>query len=173
MDINITFDVAEKLFPNILTVIVQLCSTGVIFIVAYKFLWNPAREFLAAKAELTQKELNEAKAANEEAQRQMRNAKQQLSEASFKAKDIVEKSKDEGKIVKESIIRDGRAQADLMLKNAREQIAFEQDKMRQNIQKEIVDVALLATEKLMKDQADEVKNRESVVAFVEGMTENE
>ena len=60
-----------------------------------------------------------------------------------------------------------------MLKNAREQIAFEQDKMRQNIQKEIVDVALLATEKLMKDQADEVKNRESVVAFVEGMTENE
>jgi F-type H+-transporting ATPase subunit b len=170
---NITFDVAEKLFPNIFTVIIQLCSTGVIFIVAYKFLWNPAREFLAAKAELTQKELNEAKAANEEAQRQMRNAKQQLSEASFKAKDIVEKGKDEGKIVKESIIRDGRAQADLMLKNAREQIAFEQDKMRQNIQKEIVDVALLATEKLMKDQADEVKNRESVVAFVEGMTDNE
>ena len=170
---NITFDVAEKLFPNIFTVIIQLCSTGVIFFVAYKFLWNPAREFLAAKAELTQKELNEAKAANEEAQRQMRNAKQQLSEASFKAKDIVEKGKDEGKIVKESIIRDGRAQADLMLKNAREQIAFEQDKMRQNIQKEIVDVALLATEKLMKDQADEEKNRESVVAFVEGMTENE
>ena len=170
---NITFDVAEKLFPNIFTVIIQLCSTGVIFFVAYKFLWNPAREFLAAKAELTQKELNEAKAANEEAQRQMRNAKQQLSEASFKAKDIVEKSKDEGKIVKESIIRDGRAQADLMLKNAREQIAFEQDKMRQNIQKEIVDVALLATEKLMKEQADEEKNRESVVAFVEGMTENE
>ena len=170
---NITFDVAEKLFPNILTVIVQLCSTGVIFFVAYKFLWNPAREFLAAKADLTQKELDEAKAANEEAQRQMRNAKQQLSEASFKAKDIVEKGKDEGKIVKESIIRDGRAQADLMLKNAREQIAFEQDKMRQNIQKEIVDVALLATEKLMKEQADVNKNRESVVAFVEGMTENE
>ncbi|MBR5794908.1 MAG: F0F1 ATP synthase subunit B [Erysipelotrichaceae bacterium] len=170
---DITFDVAEKLFPNILTVIVQLCSTGVIFFVAYKFLWNPAREFLAAKADLTQKELDEAKAANEEAQRQMRNAKQQLSEASFKAKDIVEKGKDEGKIVKESIIRDGRAQADLMLKNAREQIAFEQDKMRQNIQKEIVDVALLATEKLMKEQADEEKNRESVVAFVEGMTENE
>ena len=170
---DITFDVAEKLFPNILTVIVQLCSTGVIFFVAYKFLWNPARDFLAAKADLTQKELDEAKAANAEAQRQMRNAKQQLSEASFKAKDIVEKGKDEGKIVKESIIRDGRAQADLMLKNAREQIAFEQDKMRQNIQKEIVDVALLATEKLMKEQADEVKNRESVVAFVEGMTENE
>ena len=60
-----------------------------------------------------------------------------------------------------------------MLKNAREQIAFEQDKMRQNIQKEIVDVALLATEKLMKEQADVDKNRESVVAFVEGMTENE
>lgn len=170
---NITFDVAEKLFPNILTVIVQLCSTGVIFFVAYKFLWNPAREFLAAKADLTQKELDEAKAANAEAQRQMLSAKQQLSEASFKAKDIVEKGKDEGKIVKESIIRDGRAQADLMLKNAREQITFEQDKMRQNIQKEIVDVALLATEKLMKDQADEEKNRESVVAFVEGMTENE
>ena len=173
MDINITFDVAEKLFPNILTVIVQLCSTAVIFVVAYKFLWNPAREFLAAKAELTQKELNDAKAANEEAQRNMRNAKQQLSEASLKAKDIVEKGKDEGKVVKESIIRDGRAQADLMLKNAREQIAFEQDKMRQNIQKEIVDVALLATEKLMKEQADVVKNRESVVAFVEGMAKDE
>ena len=173
MDLNITFDVAEKLFPNVWTMIVQLCSTGVIFFVAYKYLWNPAREFLAAKAELTQKELNEAKAANAEAQKQMKNARQQLSEASFKAKEIVEKGKDEGKIIKESIIRDGREQADLLLKNAREQISFEQDKMRQNIQKEIVDVALLATEKLMKEQADSDKNRESVVSFVEGMIDNE
>ena len=170
---EITFDVAEKLFPNVFTVIVQLCATGLLFLVAYRFLWNPARAYLAAKADLVQKELDEAKVANAEAQRNMRNAKQQLSEASFKAKDIVEKGKDEGKIIKESIIRDGRSQADLMLKNAREQISFEQEKMRQNIQKEIVDVALLATEKLMKEQADVEKNRESVAAFVEGMSENE
>ncbi|MDD6468137.1 MAG: F0F1 ATP synthase subunit B [Erysipelotrichaceae bacterium] len=170
---GITFDVAEKLFPNLATMIVQLCSSGILFYVAYRFLWNPAREYLAKKSELTQKELREAQAAKLEANRDLKTAKQKLTEASYKAKDIVEKGKDEGKIIKESIIRDGRQQADQLLKSAREEIAFEQNKMRQGMQKEIVDVALLATEKLMKEQADEQQNRKSIVSFVEGMNADE
>lgn len=170
---DITFDVAEKLFPNLGTMIVQWCASAILFYVAYRYLWNPARAYLAQKAELTQKELKEAQAAKMEADRDLKLAKKKLTEASYKAKDIVEKGKDEGKIIKESIIRDGRQQADQILKSAREEIAFEQDKMRQGMQKEIVDVALLATEKLMKEQADEEQNRKSIMSFVEGMNGDE
>lgn len=170
---DITFDVAEQLFPNAATMIVQLCSTAVIFIVAYKFLFNPVRDFLAKKSELANKELEDAKIANEEAKKNVEETRKQLKEASVQAKQIIEKGKDEGKIIKEEMIEDGRAQVDLMLKNAREEIAFEQEKMRQGIQKEIVDVALLATEKLLKDNVNEEKNRESIQAFIEGMNENE
>ena len=87
---DITFDVAEQLFPNIATMIVQLCSTGVIFLVAYKFLFNPVRDFLASKSELTNKELEDAKLANEEAKKNVEETRKQLKEASYQAKEIIE-----------------------------------------------------------------------------------
>ncbi|MCF0110402.1 MAG: F0F1 ATP synthase subunit B [Erysipelotrichaceae bacterium] len=170
---EITVDVAGKLFPNIWTLLVQLASTGVLFAVIVKFLWNPGREFIAKKAELTQQELTDARKLKAEAEKDRKEAKLQLSKAGNQAKDIVERGKEEGKIIKEAIIRDGREEADRMLRSAREEISYEEMKMRNNIQKEIVDVAMMATEKLLTGQTDEETNRASIEFMVKEMSGNE
>lgn len=170
---EITIDVAGKLFPNIWTVLAQLCSTGVLFFVVVKFLWKPGREYLAKKADLTQQALNDAEAMKKEADKDRKRAHVQLAQASNQAKDIVEKGKSEGKIIKEAIIQDGRSEADRLLKSAREEISYEEAKMRKGIQKEIVDVAMLATAKLMEDAADEEANRKSIESMVKELKQNE
>jgi len=169
IDINIT----EKLFPNVTTVIIQLCSTGVLFYFARKFLWQPAREFLEKKAELTQQPLTDALNAKADAETMRSDANKQLQQASIKAQEVVENSKLEGKRIKDSLISDARNQADQILKNSREEISYEQARMREDIQKEIIDVALLAAEKLIQEKADIEDNRSSIEKFVKEITEDE
>lgn len=50
------FDIADKLFPNILTLLAQLAATGVIYMLYRKYLHEPVMSYLDKQAE----ELNEA-----------------------------------------------------------------------------------------------------------------
>ena len=43
-------DIAGKLFPNITTVIIQLCSTGIMLFFFKKFLWTPMQAYFEKRA---------------------------------------------------------------------------------------------------------------------------
>jgi F-type H+-transporting ATPase subunit b len=50
------FDISEQLFPNLITILVQLCATGVIFIMYKKYLHQIVLDFIDKKADAFQKE---------------------------------------------------------------------------------------------------------------------
>ena len=58
-------DIAGKLFPNITTLVVQLCSTGIMLLIFKKFLWVPVQEYFAKRADFIEGQINEAKDMNE------------------------------------------------------------------------------------------------------------
>ena len=60
-------DVASKLFPNMTTLIVQLLSTGVMFLIFKKFLWTTVQEYFAKRADFIESQMNEAKEMNADA----------------------------------------------------------------------------------------------------------
>ena len=62
----ITVDIVNQLFPNIVTVIVQLCSTLVLFLVAKKFLWKSVKNWMNVRAEKMQADLSASQKAKEE-----------------------------------------------------------------------------------------------------------
>ena len=66
--------VVEQLFPNILTIVTQLCATGVLLYFAKKFLWAPGREMLAKRQELMQSRLTDAEKLKEAAAEEKANA---------------------------------------------------------------------------------------------------
>ena len=78
MEVNIV----EQLFPNGLTVLTQLCSTLVLFLVAKHFLWASVKKFLDARAEKMQEELALSQQAKEEAFADRKAALEQLNTAS-------------------------------------------------------------------------------------------
>lgn len=47
----IDVDITGQLIPNLLTVLVQLCSTLVLFLLAKKFLWKSVKNWLDARAD--------------------------------------------------------------------------------------------------------------------------
>ena len=124
----IDIDILSQLIPNPITMVVQLCSTLVLFLLMKKFLWTSVQNFLGKRADKMQSDLEES-----EAQKEAQNTMQ-------KAEDRINKQKIE---------------------------------MVASMQKEMVDIAMAATEKLIGSKSDVQMDKEAVDSFVKEATSND
>lgn len=168
----INIDIAEQLFPNPLTMITQLLATGILFFFVYRFLWNPAREMLAKRAEFVQSELTNAENAKKDAENNLKAAKEEISKAVTTSKDIVSRAEKEAIDVKEELIQKAQKEAQAKLDKAREEIEIEKKQMRSEMIEEMVDVAMYATEKLIGEKADETYDKKAIDKFVKEVTKS-
>jgi F-type H+-transporting ATPase subunit b len=159
-------DIAGKLFPDPLTMLVQLCATGILFWGFKKWLWKPMQEYLKKRADVADAALKDAHVANSVARANQMKSDLLLSEAAKEAKQIIENGKLEGKRLKDHLLADAKNEADNKLTSALREIAHQKSQMRDEIESEIVDVALLAASKLLEGKVDEVEDRKQIQHFI-------
>ena len=162
MEVNIV----EQLFPNGLTVLTQLCSTLVLFLIAKYFLWASVKSFLDARAEKMQEELALSQQAKEEALADRKAALEQLNTASTKSEEIVSAAIQQAKQEKKQILAQADKEAAAVKQRAQEQIEAERREMYASMKKEMVDVAFSAAGKLIGEQEAEKVDRQAIDAFV-------
>ncbi|MBF1088791.1 MAG: ATP synthase F0 subunit B [Solobacterium sp.] len=162
MEVNIV----EQLFPNGLTVLTQLCSTLVLFLIAKYFLWASVKSFLDARAEKMQEELALSQKAKEEALADRKVALEQLNTASTKSEEIVSAAIQQAKQEKKQILAQADKEAAAVKQRAQEQIEAERREMYTSMKKEMVDVAFSAAGKLIGEQEAEKVDRQAIDAFV-------
>ena len=162
MEVNIV----EQLFPNGLTVLTQLCSTLVLFLIAKYFLWPSVKSFLDARAEKMQEELALSQKAKEEALADRKVALEQLNTASTKSEEIVSAAIQQAKQEKKQILAQADKEAAAVKQRAQEQIEAERREMYASMKKEMVDVAFSAAGKLIGEQEAEKVDRQAIDAFV-------
>ena len=168
----IDVDIIGQLVPNPLTMVVQLCSTLVLFFLMKKFLWKSVKEFMTARSDKMQEDLNAIEVAKEAALLDRNRAKEELQQASERSEEIVNAAVKEAKNEKESILAQANKEADAARKKASEQIVIEREEMYRSMQKEMVEVALAAASKLLEEKNGEDLDREAIDAFVKEATEN-
>ena len=168
----IDVDIIGQLGPNPLTMVVQLCSTLVLFFLMKKFLWKSVKEFLDARSNKMQEDLSASEAAREAALQDRNQAKEELQHASERSEEIVSAAVKEAKNEKESILAQANKEADAARKKASEQIVIEREEMYRSMQKEMVEVALAAAGKLLEEKNGEDLDREAIDAFVKEATNN-
>ncbi|MBR3343723.1 MAG: F0F1 ATP synthase subunit B [Solobacterium sp.] len=169
----IDIDIVGQLLPNPLTMIVQLCSTLVLFLLMKHFLWAAVQDFLAKRAEKMQADLAESEQAKQDALSDRRKAMEQLNEASDRAEEIVSAAVRQAKDEKESILTQASREADAERKKAREQIQAERQEMYSSMRQEMIEVAMAAAGKLISDQSNADLDRQAVDAFVKEAAGNE
>ena len=162
MEVNIV----EQLFPNGLTVLTQLCSTLILFLIAKYFLWASVKSFLDARAEKMQEELALSQKAKEEALADRKVALEQLNTASTKSEEIVSAAIQQAKQEKKQILSQADKEAAAVKQRAQEQIEAERREMYASMKKEMVDVAFSAAGKLIGEQEAEKVDRQAIDAFV-------
>lgn len=163
---NLEIDIAGKLFPNLLTMLVQLCATGLLFYGFKRLLWKPISKYIAKRAEMEDLALSSADEANKLAQVNLAHSELSISEAVIEAKEIIENGKLEGQRVKSKLVSEADLEARNKLEAAQREIEHQKAQLRTDIETEIVDVALLAAKRLMGDKVDESSDRAMVTAFI-------
>ena len=162
----IDIDVIGQLLPNPITMLTQLCSTLVLFLVIKKFLWKSITSMLDRRAEKMQEELAASEQARQQAQQDRENARQELKEAVTRSQTMIEKATVEAKSVREEIVRKAKTEADDQIIRARGQIELERSQMQREIHREMVEVAMSAAEKLIGEKSIEAGDRQAVDQFV-------
>ena len=169
----IDVDIVGQLVPNPLTMIVQLCSTLVLFLLMKKYLWSSVKEFLAKRGEKMQEDLTAGEQARLAAESDREAAALQLKNAGSRSEEIVAAAVKEAGSRKETILAEANKEADMVRKKAREQMQAERDAMYTDMQKEMVEVAMAAAGKLLaKDSAEELDEK-AIDAFVKEATDGE
>ena len=90
-----TFDIQGVLFPNWITMLVQLCSTLVLFLLCKKLLWKPARDILAKRRDKMNENLMSSQKLREDASVELDKAKEELEHARNRSGEIVESARKE------------------------------------------------------------------------------
>ena len=162
----IDIDIVEQLIPNPMTMLVQLCSTLVLFLLMKKFLWKSVKNFLDVRADKMQSDLAESEQAKQDALTDRQKALEELQGASARGEKIVEAAVKQAKDEKESILLEAGKQADALRKKAQEQIESDPQQMYDGMSKEMVEVAMSAVEKLVGSKDTSDMDRKAIEEFV-------
>ena len=162
----INVDIIGKLVPNPLSMVVQLCSTLVLFLFVKFFLWKSVQKFFNARMDKMQSDLTAGEQAKKEAVTALEDAKLQLTNASSKSQEIVDAAVKEAKDEKASILAQASKEADAERKKAREQIEAERNAMYDSVKEEMVNVAMDAAGKLIGEKNGEEMDRKAIADFV-------
>lgn len=167
------FNIDGQLFPNIWTFITQLAATGVLFLVFAKFLYKPVVNLLNKRSDKMQEDLALAKQERELAQVQHQKAQETYQEAVANSKQLINDSRLEAEQVKANMIQEAKHQANHQLEMAKQAIQGQHRDMKDSIKDEIVEVALAAATKFLKQESQESHKREAIAEILKELSDNE
>ena len=161
-----TFDIQGVLFPNWITMLVQLCSTLVLFLLCKKLLWKPARDILAKRRDKMNENLMSSQQLREDASVELDKAKEELEHARNRSGEIVESARKEAENLRAEIVNKANSEASAKLALADKEIEQKERDAQDRIHDEMVDVAMAAVSKLMSDKATTSDDKNAIEDFI-------
>ena len=129
--------------------------------------WGPLMDALDARSKQIKESLSKAEKVTAEAEQQAEKNEEILQEARKEAQDIVTKAREAGDKLKHKLEKDGKDQYDNMLNKAKEQINAEKQKALNEIKNTVVEIALQASEKVIKRNLNDADNQKMIEETVE------
>ena len=164
----------NKVFPNgIWDFVIQLLAFVVLLVFVFLIGYKPVKKMLDKRKEGVQKMVDDAKANQEVAKRAADNASVTIEEGKQQAAAIVEEAKRQAALERAAMIASAQDEVAAMKKRADQDIEAAKVASREEVRSEIVDVALLASEKILGREVSSSDNKRLVSDFVKQMNEKE
>jgi F-type H+-transporting ATPase subunit b len=148
-------------------IIIQLCATLILFIVIRVFIWKRVTNILEARRASIDKELVEAKEANRKARLLAAKNEEKLEAAEQEIKAMLDKADKDANLRREEIIQNAKDEAHRRLSNVEDDIQQEILEKNAEIHQQIVDIAMLAAEKIVEHEVDQDKYIDLVNKIIE------
>lgn len=160
-------DFVNKLIPReFVSVIIQLCATLIIFIVVARFVFKPVRKILAQRQEYVHGQIKEAEESKKRSLEYEKTAYDSIDGAKERSKQIIQEAKVQSEALRAKALLELDDELKLNRKRAEEEIEQEKRAAVEEIRKQIVDVALEASEVILNREINEKDNARLVEDFV-------
>lgn len=155
-------DIRVLALPQLIPTILTLVSVFILYLILKKFLYTPVTNFLEARKEKIQGDINEAKALKIEAENLKSYYESKISEVKLEAQEIIDNSRQRGNEIKDNILEEARQEAQKIVDRARRDIVREREKAYEDIKKSTVEMAILIASKIMEENIT-LENQESLI----------
>ena len=129
--------------------------------------WGPLMDTLDARAKQIEESLSKAEKVTAEAEQQAEKNETILNAARKEAQDIVVKAREAGDKLKNKLESDGKEQYEGLLEKAKDQINTEKQKALNDIKNTVVDIAISASEKVIKRNLNNEDNKKLIEETVD------
>ncbi|MCI6216083.1 MAG: F0F1 ATP synthase subunit B [Bacillales bacterium] len=159
-----------KLFPNgIYDFVIQVAAFIILILLMFFFAYKPIRAYMKKRHDYIDNELREAEAKKKEAINASNRKEELIQEGKDEAKRIVSLAKADAENYKAKAIEDANNEIARKRKEADEDIALAKEKSIVEANKEIVNLTLQASSKLLERSVNEDDDKKFVDDFVKKM----
>ena len=158
--------ISQKLIPNLLSFVVQFLSFLVLVIVVFVFAYKPVKKILKKRADYVENEIKEARENNLTAQKSIDEAKEIVANSKLQASEIIQNAERQGQEKYDALIEQAKSEVEEMKLDAQEDIKRAKEEAIQEIHDEMVNVALSASEEILKREVDSQHNKRLAEDFI-------
>ena len=163
-------DFLNKLFPNFWSFLINLLALIVLFVVIFFLAYKPIKKFVKARQDYVEGNIRDSEAAKKEYEEKLKNSDALIDEAKKEADDIVNAARLDAAAEALRIQEEAQKQAAKKFDDAEEAIRLAEKKSREEIQKEIVNVAMDASKKVLGREVNEEDHQRLLDDFVRDVT---
>ena len=143
-------DIAEKLFPNLLTFLTQLAATGIIYLLYRKYVHEHVMNYLDKQADELSKAQNYAKEVEEEATVKSKELDAEYETRIEQLRRSEEMMRKEAQQERAAIIRRAEEEREHLLRNAHIEIEKDREVLLREVEKHVLDLAVNVTERTLE-----------------------
>jgi F-type H+-transporting ATPase subunit b len=144
---------------NVLSLVWYLVLFGAILYLLRRFAFGPVTAMIDKRQAAINRALDEAQEAVASVKRSRERSEQILAEASTHGQEIVRRAERAASEMHEDARREAKVQADAIVAKARTEIDRERQAAIADIRQQVVDLALVAASKVLRENIDGAKNR--------------
>lgn len=159
----------EKLFPNLWDALATFLAFIILLIVVFYVAYKPVKKLIKQRGDYVENKIQNADEKEKQAALKVLEAEKQIANSQKEAIKIVEDAKATANLEREKIHNQAMLDAEKEVERAKVQIAQEIEASKDEIHREIVDVALNASEKVLSREVNKEDNEKLIDDFISNL----
>lgn len=152
---------------NLVNMLVQLTATLVLYFILRKFLYFPIKDLLNKRQDYIMKNVEDSEKNNLKSQVALRDYELKLKEAKKEANEIVDQAKKRADDIVNKSVSDVKEESRKIMEKADKELANKKSMAMDEMKGDMVNIAILAAEKLIGENISTKKDKEIIEKSIE------
>jgi F-type H+-transporting ATPase subunit b len=143
----------------------------IVVLILRRLAWRPILDFLDARRDKIRKDYTDAEKAVADAEMLRTDFEHKLADIKSLERERVQEAVKRGEGVADGIVAEARGKAETTLAKAQADIAVEVEKAQIQLRDDVVQMAILAAEKVIGERLDDERHRRLIREYIDGLWE--